>query len=97
MIEAREKTWGQYFPAMRGMLMKIDRCATDVKKIQTSTLVSRAHHPFKIRNNVATQLTMESERQRKLSEGMRNSAEILTAVVRSPTRMSPKISLAFLT
>ena len=97
MIEAREKTWAQYFPVMRGMFMKIDQCATDVKKIQTSMLVSGPWSRLKFKYVTTRQLTMETERQRKLSEGIRNSAEIFTAVVRSPTRMSPNFSLTFLT
>jgi hypothetical protein len=42
MLEVHEKTWEEYFPTMRGIMGKIEKCSKDVKKIRTSTLVSGA-------------------------------------------------------
>ncbi|KAJ7704073.1 hypothetical protein B0H17DRAFT_1193987 [Mycena rosella] len=68
-LEARDKTWEEYFQAIKEIMEMIAECAKNVKAIQTSTL-----------------LTIEAERQRKLSEGINESHEVFNAVLRSPTR-----------
>ncbi|KAJ7704048.1 hypothetical protein B0H17DRAFT_1127084 [Mycena rosella] len=68
-LEARDKTWEEYFQAIKEIMEKITECTKDVKGIQTATL-----------------LTIEAERQRKLSEGIKDSQDVFNAVVRSPTR-----------
>jgi hypothetical protein len=41
LLEARSvKTWGEYLEKVKGILQSIDKCAKEVKDIQTSILVS---------------------------------------------------------
>ncbi|KAJ7704043.1 hypothetical protein B0H17DRAFT_1175739 [Mycena rosella] len=68
-LQAHDRTWEEYFQAIKKIMEMITECAKDVKAIQTSML-----------------LTIEAERQRRLSEGIKESHEVFNAVLRSPTR-----------
>jgi hypothetical protein len=90
----RSAKWKTYFKSTRAILQTIDQCAKEVKKIQTAMLVSVfvSNIPcFRIKK--LSQLIIEEERQRKLTEGIKDSQEVLGAVV---LRMSPVLLWAFL-
>jgi len=59
-------TWEEYLQKIRGILQSINKCAKDVKEIQTSTI--------------------EAERQRQLSEGIKEFHETIDAVICSSMR-----------
>jgi translation initiation factor IF-2 len=85
----RSATWKTYFKNIRAILRTIDQCAKDVKEIQTAMLVRV--FVFNVQYFLIkkiSQLIIEEERQRKLTEGIKESQEVLGAVV---LRMSPEI------
>jgi hypothetical protein len=90
----RSATWKTYFSSVREILRSVDQCAKEVKEIQTVMLVGVFifNIPFFwIKKN--PQLVIEEERQRKLSEGIKESQEVLGAVV---LRMSPELLWSFI-
>ncbi|KAJ6593124.1 hypothetical protein B0H19DRAFT_1224745 [Mycena capillaripes] len=72
MLEIHTSTWKTYLQSVRTILCAVDQCASEVKDIQTAILQS--------------QLIIEEERRRKLTEGIQDSQDALNAVFRSPTR-----------
>jgi hypothetical protein len=97
LLEIRSATWKTYFRSIRAILRSVDQCAKEIKEIQTAMLVSVFAFTipcFLIRN--FPQLIIEAERQRKLTEGIKESQEVLGAVVGSLLRMSPELLWAFI-
>ncbi|KAJ7455018.1 hypothetical protein B0H11DRAFT_2068761 [Mycena galericulata] len=73
-----DETWNEYLHTLRGILQSIDDCARKVDKIRTETLVSTW-----INMNITNpsyqklfKLAMEDERQRQISENIRESHEV---------------------
>jgi hypothetical protein len=79
-------------------LRSVDQCAKEIREIQTAMLVSVfAFNILCYLIKKIPQLIIEAERQRKLTEGIKESQEVLGAVVGSPTfRMSPELLWAFI-
>ncbi|KAJ7704045.1 hypothetical protein B0H17DRAFT_1193962 [Mycena rosella] len=52
-LETRKKTWEEYFQAIKEIMDKITECATDVKGIQTATLLTiEAEHQRKLSEGI---------------------------------------------
>ncbi|KAJ7757293.1 hypothetical protein B0H14DRAFT_2634918 [Mycena olivaceomarginata] len=81
LLETRSvTTWEnfvEYLGDLREIMQDISRCAKEVKGIQKSTLM-----PY-------FQLTIEAERQRQLSEGIKEVREIHETVIGSPAATRP--------
>jgi hypothetical protein len=85
----RSATWKIYFKNIRAILHTIDQCAKEVREIQTAMLVSVFTSTFHSSGlKKIPQLVIEEERQRKLTEGIKESQEVLGAIV---LRMSPEL------
>ncbi|KAJ7603212.1 hypothetical protein DFH06DRAFT_1152062 [Mycena polygramma] len=73
MLEMHDESWKVYFKGFKALLLAIRHSAAEVREIQTALLIF-----------VWGQLIIEEEHQRKLSEGIKESREVLSTVVRSP-------------
>ncbi|KAJ6593115.1 hypothetical protein B0H19DRAFT_1055756 [Mycena capillaripes] len=87
-LEIHTLTWKIYLQSIRTILRAIDQCASEVKDIQTAMLVRIFAFNIARLKNKQSQLMVEEERRRKLTDGIQDSQDALTAVVRLPTRMS---------
>ncbi|KAJ7704093.1 hypothetical protein B0H17DRAFT_1194002 [Mycena rosella] len=52
-LQARDKTWEEYFQAIKEIMEEVSKCAKDVKRIQTSTLLTiEAEHRRKLSEGI---------------------------------------------
>jgi hypothetical protein len=97
LLETRSvATWDELVEYLRDFgetVHSISQCAKDVKEIQRSTLV-RILHWMKMIQLSHLQLTIETERQRQLSEGIKEVCEIRETVICSSARTCLPLVLA---
>ncbi|KAJ6593107.1 hypothetical protein B0H19DRAFT_1055748 [Mycena capillaripes] len=97
-LEIHTSTWKKYLQTISTIFLAIDQCASEVKGIQTAMLVRIFALNIASWKTKQSQLIIEEERQRKLTEGIKNSQNALNAVVHSPTRsMSLELLYAYMT
>ncbi|KAJ6593110.1 hypothetical protein B0H19DRAFT_1224739 [Mycena capillaripes] len=78
-----------YLQTIGTIFLAIDQCASEVKDIQTAMLVRILALNIASLKTKQPQLIIEEERQRKLTEGIKDSQDALNTVVRSPTYAMP--------
>ncbi|KAJ7636890.1 hypothetical protein FB45DRAFT_907628, partial [Roridomyces roridus] len=90
LIINEQETWMAWFRAGRDIGCCIDQCADDVRRIRTELLVS-SYSIILQESSMSLKVIAEKDRQRKISEEIRETQEVLPTIDPSCVRMPCRV------